>query len=214
MRYPRVDRPAGRRRLAFVFVPLVLLAACSCGTKTDPEAPLMQEGLSLLNTADDPAGAAAVFRIVLSRNPGHYGARYQLALALDRVGKPTEARPEWEQVKRLAESAADMTTLATATVRLAAPDTVSEAAIQAAMVTVGMRLLGRQNRDDLAAAARQFAAVLERNPSHYGATYQLAEAYDRMGQHAVARPLWERALTMATTYKDERTIQLVRARLK
>lgn len=217
MKSPETDKPravCGRRRLALALSLLVFVAACAPGTKTDPDASLMQEGLGLLNTAGDPAGAAAVFRVVLSRTPSHYGARYQLAVALDRCGKPAEARPEWEQVKRLAEASADQATLKTATARLAARDTVSEDVIQAAMMSVGMNLLGRQSRADLAAATKQFSAVLERNPAHYGATYQLAEAYERMGQRAAARPLWERALAMATAYKDDRTIQLVRARLK
>ena len=202
------------RRPAFALLSLLLVGACSGGGKPDPEAQIMQQGLTFLYNAGDPAGAAAVFRVVLARNPAHYGAHYQLAIALDQSGRPADARSAWEQVSRLARAINDSATLATALARLAVPDTVSEAVIQAGMMTVGMNLMQRDRKADLAAAAVQFTAVLERNPTHYGATYQLADALDRMGQHASARPLWERTLEMARTNKDDRTIQLVLARLK
>ena len=57
-----------------------------------PEA-LMKAGLDALYTRNDPNAAAAQFRRLLAVNPTHYGATYQLATALDRAGRPAEARP-------------------------------------------------------------------------------------------------------------------------
>jgi len=92
--------------------------------------------------------------------------------------------------------------------RLGSPDTASVAA----MMTLGVDLLYRQNNPT--AAEEQFRRVLQRNPSHYGATYQLATALDKEGKDAQARPLWTKVLGMATMYKDERTAATARTRLK
>src|SRR5262245_52398673 len=78
----------------------------------------MQAGLDTLYTRNDPAAAAAEFRKVLAQNPTHYGATYQLATALDRAGKPDEARPYWEKMLPMAEAVRDDATLATARARL------------------------------------------------------------------------------------------------
>src|SRR5438132_13950693 len=59
------------------------------------EESMMQVGLDLLYTNNDPPAAAAQFRKVLEHNPRHYGATYQLAVALDRSGQPDEAQPVW-----------------------------------------------------------------------------------------------------------------------
>lgn len=80
------------------------------------------------------------------------------------------------------------------------------------MMALGLDLLYKRN--NAAAAAEQFRKVLARNPTHYGATYQLAMALDRSGQPAQARPLWEKVLGMAVMYKDARTEQTARDRLK
>ena len=79
---------------------------------------LMKEGLDLLYTKNNPAAAAAKFRDVLAGNPSHYGAHYQLAVALDRSGKPDEARPLWQEMLRLAEGVNDQQTAQTARERL------------------------------------------------------------------------------------------------
>ena len=68
--------------------------------------------------AGDAAAAIARFRSVIRMNPTHYGAHYQLAAALDRVGRPREARPLWETVLRMAEGYRDSTTIRTARARL------------------------------------------------------------------------------------------------
>lgn len=204
-----------RSRWRAVAVSLVMIACTGNGgrdagqtTAAADDAQLMQQGTGLLYQAGDPIGAEAVFRDVLRRNPTHFGAQYQLAVSLDRGGKPVEARRVWEAVLKNAESARDSATARTARARLAAPDTAGPTA----MMALGLDLLYKRN--NAAAAAEQFRKVLARNPTHYGATYQLAMALDRSGQPAQARPLWEKVLGMAVMYKDARTEQTARDRLK
>ncbi|MEO7683816.1 MAG: tetratricopeptide repeat protein [Gemmatimonadaceae bacterium] len=204
-----------RPRFLFLFV--LLVAACQGGgdkkgadsaVAAAPGDARMQEGLDLLYKRGDPVAAEQAFRDVLKENPNHYGAHFQLATALDREGKPTEARPMWEQVLHSAEAIKDTATASMARTRLAAPDTVGAEA----MMAVGLNLLNTQNNPS--AAAEQFRKVLERNPTHYGATYQLATALDKSGKQAEAHPLWVKVLAMATTYKDEKTAEAARTRLK
>lgn len=172
------------------------------------EAALMQRGTNMLYQGSDPVGAEAVFREVLQRNASHYGARYQLAVALDRGGKPVEARGVWETVLGSAETIGDSATMRTARARLAVPDTASEAA----MMALGLDLLYRQSNPT--AAAEQFRKVLQKNAAHYGATYQLATALDRAGQRAQATPIWQRVLGMAVASKDTKTAETARTRLR
>ena len=84
-----------------------------------PEETGMKAGLDALYGQKDPVAAAVEFRRVLAANPDHYGATYQLATALDRSGKPAEARPLWEKVLAMAEGYKDAQTVATARARLA-----------------------------------------------------------------------------------------------
>jgi len=209
MRIPATIRPLASLLLA--------ASLCSCkakdstpaaATAADPEAQLMQRGVALLHTSGDPVGAEAVFREVLQRNPMHYGARYQLAVALDQGGRVAEARTQWQSVLASAESMRDSATANTARRRLAAPDTAS----QAAMMILGLDLMYRQNNPS--AAADVFRKILQKNPTHYGATYQLAIALDRAGQQAQSRPVWQKVLGMATTYKDGRTAAIARSKLR
>jgi Flp pilus assembly protein TadD len=79
----------------------------------------MNSGLDALYRTKDPSAAVVQFRKVLELNPNHYGATYQLAMALDRTGKPAEARVLWEKVLRMAEGYKDQDTLAAAKTRLA-----------------------------------------------------------------------------------------------
>ncbi|MEX2177252.1 MAG: tetratricopeptide repeat protein, partial [Gemmatimonadaceae bacterium] len=188
------------RTAAAAFGLAIALGACADregagSTDTaDPLAQEMQNGVNLLYQTGDPVRAEAIFRGVLRGNPTHYGAQYQLAVALDRGGRPGEARTQWEVVLRNAEAINDSTTARTARSRLASPDTAS----QSALMTLGTDLLYRQ--ENPTAAAEQFRRVLQRNATHYGATYQLAEALERSGQRAQARPLWQKVLGMAATY--------------
>jgi Tfp pilus assembly protein PilF len=197
---------------------LVMSAACGTGDKTaaatadsakaTPEDARMKEGLSLLYDRNDPYGAELAFRDVLKANPSHYGAHFQLARAIDREGKPTVARPMWEEVLKSAEAIKDTATAGMARARLAEPDTVS---LSGTMAT-GVNALYRLN--DPNAAAVEFRKVLEKNPNHYGATYQLAAALDKAGKQAEAKPLWEKVLAMAKTYNDTATIATAQAKLK
>lgn len=90
-------------------------------TGPDDVESLMRRGLDLLYTRQEPAAAAETFREVLNRNPTHYGAHYQLAVALDRSGHADEARPVWEEVLRMAEKYQDEQTIETARDRLDRP---------------------------------------------------------------------------------------------
>jgi len=147
----------------------------------------------------------------LERNPQHYGATFQLATALDRSGKPDEARPLWEKALKMAESFNDRETAGTVRARLAKPDIASEEAIQEGIMKAGLDLL--YTNHDPNAAAVQFRKVLERNSNHYGATFQLATALDRSGKPAEARSLWGKTLKMAEAADDKQTTARGRARL-
>ena len=191
----------------------MLVAAIACGTmrdqpKVDSANILMERGLAQLYQTNDPVGAQDVFRDVIRRNPTHYGAHYQLAVALDRGGQPTQARPAWEEMRKLAEAIRDTATLTTVQRRLASPDTASVDATMA----LGLDLLYRKS--DPAGAAQQFRAAIAKVPTHYGATYQLAKSLDLAGQRDQATPYWRKVLGMATQYRDERTIQQARERLR
>jgi Flp pilus assembly protein TadD len=169
---------------------------------------LMQEGMQLLHEEGRPFAAEPLFREVIARSPTHYGVHYQLAVALDRSARPTEARVLWTELLRMAESIRDEQTIETARSRLAAPDTAS----QAALMAKGVHLL--YERNDPAGAIPEFRAVLQRNPEHYGATYQLATALDRSGGAAEAATIWVRVLEMAERYADEQTATTARQRLR
>jgi Tfp pilus assembly protein PilF len=205
------------RRTAFALIALLAIVACSRGPGGDggktsaagsAEAQLMDKGLNLLYKANDPIGAEGVFRDVLKQNPSHYGAHFQLAVALDRGSKPVEARKVWQDVLGLAEGYRDSATAGTARVRLAAPDTMS----QSAMMATGLDLLYRQGNPG--AASAEFRRILERNPKHYGAAYQLATALEKQGQRTQARPIWEKVLGMAVSYKDQATAEIARQHLR
>ena len=204
--------PAGARALLAGL--LVLAVACDksgdrAGKATaDSATALMERGLTQLYQTNDPIGAQDVFREVIRINPTHYGAHYQLAVALDRGGKPAQARVAWEKMRTLAEPIRDTTTLNTITRRLASPDTASADA----MMALGLDYLYKKN--DAAAAAQQFRNVIAKNPTHYGATYQLAKSLDILGQRDEATTLWRKVLGMATQYRDDRTIQQARERLR
>lgn len=79
----------------------------------------MALGLVALHAKHDAAGAAALFRQVLARNPEHYGATFQLATALDQASRPAEARPLWAKVLKMAEAIKDESLAAAARARLA-----------------------------------------------------------------------------------------------
>src|SRR5690348_13247973 len=65
-------------------------------------------------------------------------------------------------------------------------------------------------RHDPPAAATEFRKVLAANPTHYGATYQLAAALDAAGRPDEARPLWEKMLALAESSGDKQTAATAR----
>jgi cyclophilin family peptidyl-prolyl cis-trans isomerase len=70
----------------------------------------MSEGLDFLYTKNQPAKAEPLFRQVLKTAPTHYGANYQLAVALEREGKKDAAQKQWEVVLKMAEQIDDQPT--------------------------------------------------------------------------------------------------------
>jgi Tfp pilus assembly protein PilF len=184
----------------------IALAGCSSKTATDDQV-AMQAGLDALYTRHDPPAAATEFRKVLAANPTHYGATYQLAAALDAAGRPDEARPLWEKMLALAESSGDKQTAATARAHL------GKVPIETEETIMGAGLDALYQRHDPAVAAAEFQKVLAQNPTHYGATFQLASALDAAGKRTEARPLWKKMLDMAVAANDTATADTARARL-
>ena len=164
----------------------------------------MQAGLDALYTRHDPEAAAAAFRKVLEQNPTHYGATYQFAKALDQMHKPTEAEAIWQKVLVMANGYQDTATADAARTRLGQTD---------ADVQMRAGLEALYTRHDPSAAVAAFRKVLETNPTHYGATYQLAAALDAAGKPEEARPLWEHMLQMAQATNDQSVIDTASARL-
>jgi len=82
---------------------------------------------------------------------------------------------------------------------------------QDALMQAGLDLLYTSR--DPSAAAVLFRKVLERNPTHYGATYQIATALDQAGDATAARSLWQTVLKMAEANNDAATAATARARL-
>lgn len=188
------------------------LAACGGGEKpadspTEDEVQ-MAAGLEALYTKSDPFTAADAFRAVRLRTPTHYGAQFQLAVALDSGGYPELARPEWQRMRQMAEAIGDSATLRRIQARLAESDASSDVAL----VRRGVREL--HVLGDPSSASATFRRVLARTPTHYGATYQLATALDRTGRAREAREYWTRMLGMATAVGDTATANVARARLQ
>lgn len=76
----------------------------------DPQAELMGIGLNALYQKGDAKAAIEPFRRVLSLNPTHYGAHYQLAVALERSGD-VGAKDEWAKVLAAATEINDVATV-------------------------------------------------------------------------------------------------------
>mgnify|MGYP000352519706 CR=1 FL=1 len=66
---------------------------------------------------------------------------------------------------------------------------------------------------DPAKAVTRFREVLAADPTHYGATYQLATALEQAGDKIAARATWAKMATMAENQRDEVTLTHARARL-
>jgi protein O-mannosyl-transferase len=188
------------------------VALARLGKSGDPgESAVMSAGLDALYKRRDPTTAIAHFRKLLEQDPNHYGAMFQLAMALDRAEKPLEARPLWEKVLTMAQVSKDNDTANTARARLAKADVVSSELSQEETMKKGLDLL--YTRNDPNTAATEFHKLLELNPNHYGATFQLAMALDRAGKSKEARLLWEKMLKLAQASNDKETLATARARL-
>lgn len=172
------------------------------------DAALMDSGTTLLYTKKDPNAAIAMFARVIQANPQHYGAHYQMAVALDSAGRVDAAKQAWQTFLPMAQQAKDAKSEAVAQQRISAPQ---GALTDTQLMNNGLYLLYNQN--DAAGADAQFRELLKRNPKHYGATYQLATALDKEGKAAEARPLWQKVLKMAQDTKDQATINTATARL-
>jgi Flp pilus assembly protein TadD len=194
-------------RATCVLVALVVGPAVACARPEETPEALMKSGIELMYAKSDPEAAARAFRKVLAKNPEHYGANFQLAVALDRSGMPAEARPLWEKSLAMAEAIKDETTADAARKRLGLPGPSPEDP------TMKAGLDALYGKKDAPAAIVEFRKVLEVNPEHYGATFQLAKALDQAGKPAEARPLWEKALKMADVFKDADTAKIARERL-
>lgn len=184
-------------------------------TKTrDP----MAEGLDALYTQKDPAKAVARFREVLSTDPNHYGATYQLATALEQAHDLPAARATWAKMLTLAEASRDEATTAHARTRVAALEPAPPP-IQAPIVEdplaepMRLGLAALYEKKDPVGASKQFRDVLAKNPNHYGATFQLATALEQAGKHNEAKPFWAKTLEMADAIKDTQTAAIARKHL-
>ena len=62
---------------------LIILLLVACSKEPQSEEAMMKAGTEFLYAKHDASAAAAEFRKVLARNPNHYGATFQLAMALD-----------------------------------------------------------------------------------------------------------------------------------
>lgn len=196
-----------RVRTIRFFALLVVGSVLACSRAEETPDALMSRGVESLYKKSDPEAAAKDFRKILAKNPEHYGATFQLAVALDRGGKAAEARPLWEKSLAMAQAVKDEKTAETARQRLGVPAVAPEDAAMKA----GLDAL--YEKKDAGAAVAEFQKVLQLNPSHYGATFQLAKALDQAGKPAEARPYWEKALKMAEGYKDAKTVETARERL-
>ena len=199
----------GRRLSVIIALPCLLavavLAGCSAKSDTAAAAPnpakeqeaLMNQGMEALKVRNNATEAAALFRKVLELNVTHYGATYQLAIALERSGRLDEAYPVWERILGMAEKINDKPT--------------AGEAVQHVLMCRGLDLLNKEYDPEQAGVL--FQKVLEANPDHYGATFQLATCLDLAGRPTEARLVWERMLAMAERIGDGETAATAKDRL-
>lgn len=166
----------------------------------------MREGLDALYQRNDPARAAELFGAVLFQNATHYGASFQLAVALERSGRAREALAQYGRMRELAVAASDRETIGLVDARVAQLQTSPDMAMAEGTAAL-------YERRDAREAVRLFRRVLEMQPSHYGANFQLAAALQAAGDRDAARQAYLRALAMARNIRDVDTIRLIESRL-
>jgi cytochrome c-type biogenesis protein CcmH/NrfG len=190
---------------------VAIVSLVSCSKAPETEEAMMKAGLEALYERGDPNAAAAQFGKILERTPNHYGATFQLAMALERAGKTAETRAQWQKMLALAEAVRDKETATVARARIGQAPAASEPVSDDAVMKSGLDFL--YTRHDPNGAAAEFRKVLARTPNHYGATFQLAAALDQAGKKSEAHPLWEKMLKLAEAANDKETLRLVRERL-
>ncbi len=175
----------------------------SGGTPDEQAAAAVSAGLA----AATPQEAISHFQKALETYPGHYGATFQLARALDRAGRTDEATKQWQRVLSLAERSGDQPLVETASARL------GQAAQAPAgdPMTVGLDALYKKRDPNL--AVLRFREVLASAPDHYGATFQLATALEQTGDLRGARPVWDKMLKLAEASSDAPTIETARTHI-
>jgi tetratricopeptide (TPR) repeat protein len=160
----------------------------------------------------DPDRAATLFARLAERKPDDLEATQEEADALDAAWRSDEARPWWAKVRDLAVARRDAfrTDLANNRLRGVPPPAASEAE-QARLMQAGLDALFKAR--DAATAVDLFRQVLDLNPLHYGASYQLGVALDAAGRKDEARAHWPVVLRMAQSLHDQKTADDVQARI-
>ena len=138
-------------------------------------------------------------------NPGLAPAHYYRGRVLEKLRRTEEAAAAYEQALAIDPRHLEASN---ALARL----TPNGASSAEALMQSGLDALYAQRKPEEAAA--YFRKVLDRNPTHYGATYQLAEALDASGHGDEAQRLWATVLQMAEGYGDQTTAATARARLQ
>ena len=138
-------------------------------------------------------------------NPGLAPAHYYRGRVLEKLGRTEEAAAAYGQALAIDPRHLEASN---AVARL----TPNGASSAEALMQSGLDALYAQRKPEEAAA--YFRKVLDRNPTHYGATYQLAEALDASGHGDEAQRLWATVLQMAEGYGDQTTAATARARLQ
>ena len=164
---------------------------------------LMSEGVELLYEQRNTEAAVVSFTEVLDRNPAHYGARYQVAKALEANGRLMDALHAWRRFEAMADSISALPQLGQAEGRVA--DLEAQVQYLEQQMIIGVDLIRKGN--DPAGALAYFDEVVTRWPSHYGARYQRAVALEKSGELEEAKQAWVRFLESAEAIKEGNDIQ-------
>ncbi len=88
---------------------------------------------------------------------------------------------------------------------------MSEGMSDEQLMTLAVHLL--YERSDPRAATIPLRKILEHSPTHYGAVFQLALAYERAGEKQEAVHYWKESLAMATRIGDAETAAAARSHI-
>lgn len=160
--------------------------------------------LSVLEAAEGNLDAAlADAQQAVQLQPQLSLTHFYLGNALEKLGRTDDAVAAYQAA---VDRNHNDTRAAQALSRLTGPVSPEES-----LMADGLYALRTLN--DPAHAAESFRRVLELNPTHYGATFQLARALDASGRPGEARRYWEQAEVMAEKYADRATLEAARTRL-